>query len=485
VRADHVADMEGDAVAAQRPNVLWICTDQQRFDTLGCYGNTFVHTPNVDRLAAGGLLFEHCYSQSPICTPSRAAFLTGRYPRTARCPQNGQSIPADEVLITRLLAESGYTCGLAGKLHLSACHPSVVKEVERRIADGYSEFHWSHHPNPDWEANEYIQWLRAKGGTYHTPRYREFRHVMTGMPAELHQTTWCAEKAVEFIRAHSDGEAPWLFSVNFFDPHAPFDPPAEYLQRYLDRLDDVPLPNYVEGELDTKPQRHRRGGWVNSPPSDEEHRTSRAAYWAMVDLIDAAVGSMMEALDETGQLESTLVIFTSDHGEMLGDHGRYLKGAYFYDPCVRVPLILFMPGVIAPGRRSPALVELFDLAPTVLDACGVARPDGMQARSLWPMVTGQAPLDRHRDDVYCEFYNPRPKHTGASSATMVRTERYKIVVDHTDSLGELYDMVADPGENRNLWDDPAYADVKAHLLKRVCDRMAGTVDPLPLQESPW
>jgi len=468
-----------------RPNILWICTDQQRFDTLGCTGNRFVGTPNVDRLAEGGLLFEHCYSQSPICTPSRAAFLTGRYPRTARCPQNGQSIPADEVLITRVLAESGYTCGLSGKLHLSACHPSVCTGSERRIEDGYSEFHWSHHPNPNWEANEYIQWLTAKGGAYSTPGYRGMRHVMTGMPAELHQTTWCAEKAVDFIRAWAGRGAPWLFSVNFFDPHAPFDPPANYLQRYLDRLDEVPLPNYVEGELEAKPLRQRRGGWVQQGVSEEEHRTSRAAYWAMVDLIDTAVGSMMGALAETSQLDSTLVIITSDHGEMLGDHGRYLKGAYFYDPCVRVPLILSMPGVIAPGRRSAALVELFDLAPTVLDACDVERPDGMQACSLWPMARGEAPLERHREDVYCEFYNPRPSHPGTSSATMVRTERHKIVVDHNDPLGELYDMAADPAETHNLWDDPAHAEVKVQMLKRVCDRMAGTVDPLPLRQSPW
>ncbi|MCK4298614.1 MAG: sulfatase-like hydrolase/transferase [Planctomycetes bacterium] len=119
------------------PNILWICTDQQRFDTLGCYGNRFVHTPNVDRLAQTGVLFEHAYCQNPVSTPSRASFLTGRYPRTTRCRQNGQSIPQDEVLITRLLADAGYTCGLSGKLHLSACHPSVCPVTERRTDDGY------------------------------------------------------------------------------------------------------------------------------------------------------------------------------------------------------------------------------------------------------------------------------------------------------------------------------------------------------------
>ncbi|MCB0072387.1 MAG: sulfatase-like hydrolase/transferase, partial [Caldilineaceae bacterium] len=131
-----------------RPNILWICTDQQRWDTLGCYGNPHVHTPNLDRLAAQGTVFTHAYSQSPVCTPSRASFLTGRYPRTTRCRQNGQDIPADEVLVTKLLADAGYVGGLSGKLHLSACNPAASPLGERRIDDGYAVFHWSHTPLP-------------------------------------------------------------------------------------------------------------------------------------------------------------------------------------------------------------------------------------------------------------------------------------------------------------------------------------------------
>ncbi len=122
------------------PNILWICSDQQRFDTLGCYGNPYVQTPNLDKLAQDGVLFEHAYSQSPVCTPSRASFLTGRYPRTTRCRQNGQAIPPDEVLVTKLLQDAGYVCGLAGKLHLAPCNPRVCKGTEQRIDDGYDQF---------------------------------------------------------------------------------------------------------------------------------------------------------------------------------------------------------------------------------------------------------------------------------------------------------------------------------------------------------
>ena len=145
------------------PNILWLCTDQQRYDTLGVTGNPFVRTPNLDRLAAEGVLFDRAYCQNPLCTPSRASFLTGRYPRTTRARQNGQGIPAAEVLVTRLLADAGYLCGLAGKLHLSPCHPSACPVTERRVNDGYAEFHWSHHPFPDWPGNEYIHWLQERG----------------------------------------------------------------------------------------------------------------------------------------------------------------------------------------------------------------------------------------------------------------------------------------------------------------------------------
>ena len=127
----------------KRPNILWICTDQQRLDTLGVYGNPYVKTPNIDRLTQSGVLFENCFGQSPVCTTSRASFLTGRYPRTTSTRQNGQSIPPDEVLVTKLLAEAGYRCGLSGKLHLSACNPKVSLATERRIDDGYETFYWS------------------------------------------------------------------------------------------------------------------------------------------------------------------------------------------------------------------------------------------------------------------------------------------------------------------------------------------------------
>ena len=479
----------------KRPNILWICTDSQRWDTLGCYGNQFVQTPHLDALAERGVVFERCFAQSPVCTPSRACFLTGRYPRTTRVRQNGQVMPRDEILVTRLLADAGYTCGLSGKLHISACYPEPYLAGEPRIDDGYTEFHWSHHPADSWPTNEYIHWLREKGVTFETPPHPDSPYVKIGMPAEHHQTTWCVQQAVNFIEGAAAFDRPWLFSVNVFDPHDNFDPPAEYLERYLNRLPEIPLPDYAPGELDDKPlfQRSDHQGAYNDPRnypfprmSDQDHRLVRAAYWAMVDLIDAQVGRLIDTLEHTGQRENTIVIFTSDHGEMLGDHGIYLKGPYFYDPAVRVPLIVSCPALIPPGRRSAALVELVDLAPTLLDATGLPDQQRIQGQSLWPALAGGGDLSHHRDDVYCEYYNALACHQNPPAyATMLRTERHKLVAMHGLGTGELYDLERDPAETHNLWSAPAHQDTRLTLLGRLCDRMAWTADPQPARTAEW
>jgi len=480
---------------ANRPNILWICTDSQRYDTLGVYGNPHVHTPNLDRLAGQGVLFNHCTVQNPVCAPSRGAMLTGRYPRTTRLRQNGQSIPEDEVLITRLMSDAGYVCGLSGKLHISACHPVACRGTERRINDGYDEFHWSHHPTPSWPTAEYNHWLRERGAEWTRTPHPDSQRVFLGMSAELHQTTWCARKAIDFMEANAAFDSPWLFSVNPFDPHDSFDPPEEYLRPYVDRLDEIPLPNYHEGELDSKPlfQQIDHRGAYNNPQNypypemnERDHRLVRAAYWAMCDLIDAQVGRMLAVLEKTGQLANTIVVFTSDHGELLGDHGIYLKGSYFYEPSIRVPLIVSWPGHIASDVRSDALVELVDLAPTLLDLVGLPHPPGMQARSLRSLLVGQADVHTHREDVYSEsYYSLRDHKDPRPYATMVRTRRHKLVAMHGMEPGELYDLQVDPDETRNLWNEPEYRAVKLEMFQRLCDRMAWTVDPLPAREAPW
>jgi len=468
------------------PNILWICTDQQRYDTISALGNPLIRTPHIDSLVASGVSFTRAYCQSTVCSPSRASFLTGRYPRTTGCRQNGQQLPARERLISRLFADAGYTCGLAGKQHLASCADG---RVEARGDDGYQQFHWSHHPQPDWPENEYSQWLAEQGQSwqslYDGPETAYTKH---GIPAAYHQTTWCANKTIDFVQQHQD--APWFFSFNCFDPHHPFDPPADYLQRY--QPEQMPLPKFQPGELSNKPRYQQLDHeWAHNEPgffpvssmTTADHQEVTAAYYAMVELIDDQVGRILNALEETGQRERTIVLFMSDHGEMLGDHGLYLKGPHFYEPSIHVPLILSWPNQFKSNLQADGLVELVDLAPTLLAAAGESIPASMQGRSLLPILNGKQDPAKHRDYVYCEYYNAWTHHR--SYGTMMRTRDHKIVVYHGVEDGELYDLDSDPDEFNNLYDQPAAAELRYQLLKSAFDASVFTMDPLPERLGPF
>ena len=207
-----------------QPNILWICTDQQRYDTIHSLGNEHIRTPNIDQLVSEGIAFTHAFCQSPICTPSRASFLTGRYPSTVHGCMNGNEVWGEGApLITKRLADAGYDCGLAGKFHLAgACGRLEPRPKE----DGYRVFHWSHHSENDFtETNAYTKWLAGSGIDPDITLTRP-----EDIPPDRHQSFWCAEKAIEFMSENR--EDPWLMSVNFFDPHAPFNPPREFRRRY-------------------------------------------------------------------------------------------------------------------------------------------------------------------------------------------------------------------------------------------------------------
>ena len=209
----------------RRPNILWLCTDQQRYDTLGAQGNRYVRTPRLDELWHSGTAFTHAYCQSPICTPSRASFLTGTYPSTCHNTRNGNDTFVGRFpLVTRLLADAGYDCGLIGKLHLA----SAYGRIEPRADDGYRSWRYSHGPRDDWPVgHDYADWVRQHGCVL-----GELIKDPAGVPAPLHQTTWAAERTIEFITERRAADTPWLACVNIYDPHPPFNPPQEYRDRY-------------------------------------------------------------------------------------------------------------------------------------------------------------------------------------------------------------------------------------------------------------
>ena len=475
---------------ADRPNILWICTDQQRYDTIGALGNPYVSTPNIDKLVAGGTAFTHAYCQSPICTPSRASFLTGRYPSAVHVNGNGNAVfPEHPPLVTKTLADSGYDCGLVGKLHLS----SAFGRVEARVDDGYRYWQYSHAPRDDWETgHDYADWVRSKGEIL-----GELTKSSEGVPAEFHQTTWCAEKTIEFIKEERDNDTPWLVSVNIYDPHPPFNPPQAYRDQFdaakmpgaLFRESDLDQQKRLEAtdfqskgrnpeELDIKspivPHTQTRGLVEPEGPGGRDHRTLQAAYYAMIKLIDDQVGRMMAALEESGQLENTLVIFMSDHGETLGDHGLIQKGCRFYEGLVRVPLILSWPGRVQAGATYDGLTELHDVTATILEACGHDIPGYFHGRSLLSIAEGKETA-HHRGFVRCEFYDALDLSDG-TLATMYRDATHKLVVYHGHDIGELYDLSADPDEFDNLWDDDEHQALKLSLMQKSFDATMMAID---------
>ncbi|WP_101911312.1 sulfatase family protein [Marasmitruncus massiliensis] len=469
-------------------NVVWFCTDQQRWDTIHCMGNPYIHTPHIDKFASEGVAFSRAYTQSPVCTPSRSCFLTGRYPRATRDTYNGSEVYSkDEVLVTKMLADQGYTCGLTGKLHLTG----ACGRMEARTDDGYSYMQWSHHPHDDWPKgiNCYQNWLEEKGlkwediygGRYTSlakfppEQNPNFTGKDVGVPAKYHQTTWCVEKAIEFIETCKDTSKPWLVSINPFDPHPPLDPPQEYKDRL--KVEDMPLPLWEDGELWNKTPIQQKDYYIGGQNGSTESITKKSEYdkkeyirdyYAQIELIDDQFGRLMEYLDRTDQRENTLVIFMSDHGDMCGDHGVYWKGVYFYEGLVHVPLIMSLPGIIQQNVVSEALIELVDIAPTILELLGKEVPQYMQGKSFAKLLKGKAPLHKHKESVYSEYYWC-VKNVDREYGTMYFDGRYKIVNYHYRPYGELYDLQEDPHEFHNLWSEPHYAELKAELMKKNFD----------------
>ena len=487
-------DQEQGAGQPNRPNVLILCSDQQRFDAVGAYGNEHIQTPALDRLATDGVLFESCYVPNPVCAPSRASLMTGRWPRAHGLWANGVALPEHERLFTQDLSEAGYDCGLVGKLHLAACYGG---RTEPRRSDGFRVFRWAHDPYRGSSENQYHRWLKAtRPDLYASALADGTGNAFDEMPTEAHYSRWIGDETIDFLRISRDKDRPFCFIANFFDPHHGFGAPKEYLDRYDPDL--LPPPVTHPRELEGKPEvlseasqwsyaGHARG---YASYTDEELREARRAYYAMVTLVDDEMGRTLAALDEEGLAENTLVIFTSDHGEMLGDHQLMLKGPMMYEPAVRVPLILRWPQRLPAGERRAEPVSWVDLAATILEAAGIPRPTPNQGESLLPLASGTHDAT-WRDWALCEYRNSGHPYEPPVHTTMLRHDRWKLVVFHgrpatdREHAGELYDLVADPGELHNLWDDPDGRQVRTKLYERLLDVMVATEDRTQPRKAYW
>jgi arylsulfatase A-like enzyme len=468
---------------SRTPNILFLCTDQQRFDTLGCYGNPHIRTPNLDRLAAEGALFEQCYVQSPVCAPSRASVLTGRYLHSHGLWANGVPIPPHEELFPQALLDAGYDTGLIGKLHLSGAEGGRTEPRQ----ECFRLYEWSHDPFHGSPDNAYHRWLRENFPETHAAlAANRFKGAMS-LPADRHYSRWVSETAAHYLRDAGNRDQPFFLWVNWFDPHHPFDVSPEYSGLY--DPDALPAPLTRPDELANKPPIQTEASlrtYAGVDPGFPDYTTREiqemvAAYYGKITQVDDEAGRVLAALDAAGLRDDTLVIFSSDHGDVLGDHRLLLKGPMMYESLVHVPLMMRWPGAIPAGTRKPGMVQWIDLTSTMTEAAGVPPLPRAQGASLLPMATGQTD-EPPRDWALSEFRNTTHPYDPPVHATMLRYDIYKIVVYHgapatkRDRAGELYDLAADPGELYNLWDDPAHAARKADLLARLMDTLVATED---------
>ncbi|MFP4058758.1 MAG: sulfatase [Candidatus Brocadiia bacterium] len=462
---------------SERPNVLVINTDQQRFDALGVNSQGFVRTPHLDGLAAQGANLRALYANNPVCMPSRACFLTGRYCQNHGVRTNGIPLPESEVALSHVLRDAGYATAQLGKLHFL---PHAGRDhTQPHPAYGFEVRHVSDEPGcyPD----PYIQWVRRVAPQMEQkirvptpnvePRSPLDRWPFEG-PEELSHTAWVADRTIEFIRQH---KGPWCAVAGFYPPHPPCNPPQRWLELYPPER--MPRPTRREREMDDKPALFQRAAQQWAQVSEQEWLECRAYYLAMCSLVDFHCGRIVEALREEDLFDDTLIVFFSDHGDARGDHGIVGKGPTNYDCIVRVPGFFHFPGRLPPGRQVEALVESVDFVPTILEAVGVEPPDGVKGVSRWDLLAGRT--QQGADGVLIEFKQPH----GTNIKTLV-TADYKYWVNEGGEEA-LFDRVADPHELVNRAPDPAYREAVETLRQALVAKLLAAEDDLPPKIAPY
>jgi uncharacterized sulfatase len=481
------------------PNILLITTDQQHHRTLGAV-NPAISTPGLDRLVREGTRFERAYCADPTCTPTRASIITGRHPSQHGAWSLGTKLPESEPTVGDHLQAAGYATGLIGKAHFqplvtTAEFPSIEAYPVLHDLDFWREFNGPYygfghvellrnHTSEAHAGQHYALWLEERGcsdwrryfqpptGTWDPAR----QHRWT-MPAELHYNAWIAERTAAFIDRAVDARTPFFAWASFPDPHPPYLVPEPWDTMYDSDLLDVP--ELMPGEHERNPPHFdltqerdpdfsewaESGqpiqGFASHLRDPEERRRLVATYYGMVSFTDHHIGRLLEHLDATGIGEETIVIFTTDHGHFYGQHGLQAKGPFLYEDLIRVPFLVRKPKVIPAGRVSAAIQSHVDIAPTVLGMAGVPIPrtmTGIDQQDVWRGTADQA-----RDHAIVEFHH---EPTTLNLRTYVDA-RYKLTVYQGRTDGELFDLVADPEEQGNLWSQPESAALKSELLLRL------------------
>lgn len=499
-----------------RPNVLFIITDQHRADHVGFMGNSVVRTPHLDALADRGTVFESAWVSNPVCMPNRSTLMTGRMPSVHGVITNDRSLDWGVNTYVRRFKAEGYRTGLLGKSHLQngvSRLTSRDKQAEPATFDGWSkgwnelEFQERYLDGiPEWPDSFYgfdtvelslnhgaaveghhYQWAVERGArpedlavpqTADNPRKRGsdawWQVYEPPYGEEFHSSTFVADRTISFIEDAAAEDSPWLAWASFPDPHHPFTPPGQWYDRH--DPNDMELPATFDDPMDGAPAylRHLRSRsvhdmryWVDliGATSPEVTRAALAANYGSIEMIDDRIGQILAAVERLGQLDNTIVVFTSDHGDMMGDHHLLLKGFMHYRGCTQVPLVIADPRR-QPGRTS-SLASSIDLPSTLLDLCGVDGFNGMQGVSQVPVLDDTNASVRDvvliEDDVDMTRRAPFP----TSIRTLITpTHRYS---RYNTGEQEVYERRTDDDERTNL------ASVDGPLRARLVDQLTDTL----------
>ena len=482
---------------SQCPNILLITSDQQHYDTLGVT-NPRIKTPALDRLAHEGTNFTRAYCPNPVCSPSRASIITGMYPSWHHCWTIGVKLPEDVPTVGDALQANGYDTSLIGKAHFQplATRPgseSIECQPILRDLEFWRNFHgpwygFRHietarmHGDEPHAGGHYAIWMEENGlgnwrdyFMHYPPRDDDPRREFSWeLPEEHHYSRWTAEKTIEYVRIHARERHPFFCWASFHDPHPPYLVPQPWDKMY--DPNDMVVGKYTEGEFDAMPPhfaqtRQKRPdfsmfeesgfanhGFMCHVAGDEWMRKNIAVYYGMISFMDQQIGRILDELDRLGMAKNTIVVFTTDHGHFLGQHGLIAKGAFHYEDMLRVPFLVRWPGHVPAGATSSSLQSLVDLSPTFLAAAGIEIPGIMQGVSQLDTWCGRR--ESSRDHVIVEN---RHQPTKLDLRSFV-TDRYKLTLYRDHDWGELFDLQEDPGELRNRFDDPDYAAVKVQLM---------------------
>jgi arylsulfatase len=446
-------------------NLVMITDDQHRADCVGFMGNHVIRTPNLDRLAHHGMVFENCFVQAPLCVPSRAALSTGRYPHVNRTQVNRERLSSTEVTLEDILNRNGYETVEVGELPFA---PTLYTDGFQRILASNRE-HRHYLVTQGWAGDKMTPRNQEAVQNYHSCLHSStsFQACPVPWPEEFDETAFFARHAITFLREKH--AKPFFLNINFRRPHHPFDPPAHYDRMYAGA--DFPPSHKRAGELNNKPPQQQKAmadsvGFDLRTLTAAQMNKIKSYYYGTISLNDKYIGLVLDELERLGLASNTIVIFNADHGEMLGDHGLLFKGPYFYDQLVHVPFALRAPGLVPAGSRVSAMVEEIDVMPTILRLLGIPIPDFVQGR---PLLDHAGRPTNGRSQVYSEF----------PTIKMVRTENWKLIHYVRHPYGELYNLREDPYELSNRYDDPSAAQARHEMESLLIDWLVNSQDPKP------